>query len=287
MATNGWERLGEASPRQLAPARLLSHHAAQLVAAPGRSLAPPRPDDGHTSLEWTSPRSLAGQEVPGPRPWRAALRFDGPSLAVLSEGTEVGRFALQGRTRQAAFEWLVERARDLGVPVERLALAPPYALAVHPYAEGAAFEAPGDGSLAEVARWFANANRLLRGLADTWPGAAAVRVWPHHFDIGTVLPLAGGQGEQSPSIGVGLSPGDDAVAEPYFYVTPWPPPKPAEPLPELRAGGRWYREGWTGAVLEAGVVVASGAAAAQAEAASAFLTDAVEVLRARHARGGP
>jgi hypothetical protein len=286
MKSSGWETLGNVSPRQLAPARLLLHHAAQVVAAAARSLCPPRPDDGHTSLEWTSPHGLTGQEVPGKRPWRASLRLDEASLEVLAEGTEVGRYALQGRTQRAAFEWLVARARELGAPVERLALVPPYALPEHPFGAGAVFEAPGDGSLAEVARWFGNADTLLREIADAWPGAAPVRVWPHHFDIGSVLPLASGHGEEAPSIGIGLSPGDEGIAEPYFYVTPWPAPGAAEPLPELEAGGRWHREGWTGAVLEASEVVAAGGGAAQAAAASAFLEGAVDVLRARHARRG-
>jgi hypothetical protein len=93
----GWEPLGRVSPQALGEARLVLHHAAQLVAAVGRGLVPPRPDDGHTSLEWAPPHGLAGQEVPGPRPWRAALRLEEPSLAVLAGGAEVGRFALEGR----------------------------------------------------------------------------------------------------------------------------------------------------------------------------------------------
>lgn len=286
MRTSGWESVGKVSPRQLAPTRLLLHHAAQVVAAAGRSLVPPRPDDGHTSLEWTSPHSLTGQEVPGKRPWRASLRSDEPALAVLADGAEVGRYALAGRTQKAAFEWLADRARELGAPVERLTLAPPYALPEHPFGAGAAFEAPGDGLLAELARWFGNADALLRRIADAWPGAASVRVWPHHFDVGSVLPLADGHGEEVPSIGIGLSPGDEGIAEPYFYVTPWPAPGAAEPLPELAAGGRWHREGWTGAVLEASEAVAEGGGAEQAAAASAFLEGAIEALRTRHAMRG-
>jgi hypothetical protein len=97
-----------------------------------------------------------------------------------------------------------------------------------------------------------------------------------------VLPLGGASAADAPSVGIGLSPGDEGIAEPYFYVTPWPPPPPAEELPRLSTGGRWHRAGWTGAVLTGSDLVAKGDGAAQAAAAKTFLAGAVQVLRARH-----
>jgi hypothetical protein len=287
MEIPGWEPLGSVPARQLTEARRLLHHAAQLVAAVGRSLVPARPDDGHTSLDWHRPSSsFAGRDAPGSRPWRASLRPADLSLAVLAEGEEVGRLALAGRTRREAFAWLADRARALGAPDERLGLDPPYALPPHAVLSGAAFAAPADGSLVELARWFADADALLRGAADGWIGAAPVRVWPHHFDIGSVLPLGPPSGEDAPQIGVGVSPGDDEIAEPYVYVTPWPAPSVDESLPGLPAGGRWHREGWTGAVLTGTEVVGAGEGPAQSAAAHAFLKGAVDVLRARHEKRG-
>jgi hypothetical protein len=285
MSETPWESLGKQSPRGLVPARLLLHHAAQLAAAVGRSLVPARPDDGHTSLEWTpSPRGLASQEVAGARPWRALLGLGepAPALALLAGGAEVDRLALEGRTRREAFEWLDERARSLGAPASRLSLEAPYVLPAHPYGGSDPFVSPGDGAVGELARWFADGDAVLRGVAAGWPGRKPVRVWPHHFDVGSVLPLGGGTTEDAPSVSIGLSPGDEGIAEPYFYVTPWPPPAPTEELPSLLSGGRWHREGWTGAVLTGSEVVAQGDGAAQAAAAKTFLAGAVQVLRARH-----
>jgi hypothetical protein len=287
MEIPAWETLGNVPARQLREARLSSHHAVQLVAAVGRSLVPARPDDGHTSLEWHEPsRSLVGEEAPGTRPWRAALRPADLSLAVLAEGAEVGRLALAGRTRREAFAWLLEQARALDASAERLGQDAPYALPAHAVLSGAGFAAPADGSLVELARWFADADALLRGVAGGWTGSAPVRVWPHHFDVGSVLPLGPPGGENAPQIGVGMSPGDEEIAEPYLYVTPWPPPPAGESLPDLPGGGRWHREGWTGAVLAGSEVVDAGGGAAQAAAASAFLTGAIDVLRARHEKRG-
>ncbi len=218
--------------------------------------------------------------MPGPRPWRATLRPDPLSLAVLADGEEVDRLALTGLTRGAALEWLAAAARGLGAPDGRISLASPYALPPHPVESGAAFGAPSDGSAAELVRWLANGDVLVRSVAGGWPGAAPVRLWPHHFDLGSVLPLAGAGGEDAASIGIGLSPGDDTIAEPYLYVTPWPPP-PADRLPALPASGRWHREGWTGALLTGTEIVAAGRGEAQAALAREFLERTAAMLRSR------
>jgi hypothetical protein len=108
-------------------------------------------------------------------------------------------------------------------------------------------------------------------------------MWPHHFDVGVVLPLAKGEGGDALSIGAGLSPGDEGIHEPYFCVTPWPPP-PAESLPDLPAGGRWHREGWIGAALLGSEGVVAGDGEAQAARARAFLARTVEALSTRRRR---
>jgi hypothetical protein len=276
-----WEALGAAPPLTLVPERLVLHHAAQLVAAVGRSLVPPRPDDGHTSLEWVA-GALVGQEVAGPRPWTAVLRPADLSLVAVGGGVEAGRLTLTGRTRDEAFAWLLGVAEGLGVAASRLKLEESYRIPEHPIGAGAPFP-PASRKFAELARWFADGNSLVHALASKWPDAAPVRVWPHHFDVGSVLPLGAPYRGEPPSIGLGLSPGDDGIAEPYLYATLWPAPDP-DALPPLPAGGRWHREEWTGAVLTGSEIVAAGEGGAQAAAAYAFLSSAVETLRDLHAR---
>jgi hypothetical protein len=279
----GWLPLGAVPPNALVPERLVLHHGVQLVAAVGRSLVPPRPDDGHTSLEWADD-AFVGQPVPGARPWRAALRPSELTLVVDADGIEDSRFALTGHTRDEAFAWVLAGAERLGARPGQLKLEAPYAIPEHPTASGSPFPLV-TAAVSELARWFADGNALVRAVASTWPDAAPVRVWPHHFDVGSVLPLDAVRGEESASIGIGLSPGDEGIAEPYLYATLWPAPD-AQSLPALPAGGRWNREGWTGAVLTGSEIVAAGGAAAQASAAGSFLASAVAVLHDLHARRG-
>jgi hypothetical protein len=253
----------------------------QLVAAVGRSLVPPRPDDGHTSLQWAD-GLLVGESVTGPRPWRAGLHPSDLSLSVVRDSELVGHFALAGRTREEAFAWLTGVTRTLGIEAGRLKIDAPYKISDHPVGAGAPFPSAGAPGFAELARWFADGDALVRAVAAAWPGAAPVRVWPHHFDVGSVLPLGTPQDAEPPSIGIGLSPGDEGIAEPYLYATLWPVPD-AHSLPALPAG-RWNHEGWTGAVLTGVEIGAASDGAGQSARASGFLTRAVELLRDAHAR---
>jgi hypothetical protein len=74
-----------------------------------------------------------------------------------------------------------------------------------------------------------------------------VHIWPHHFDMATLLYLPG-HGE-SMTIGIGLSPGDMNYAEPYWYVPPYPYPQVAR-FPELDGHGMWHTQDWVRAILE-------------------------------------
>ncbi len=278
---SAWVTLGGTSPRELTGARLLLHHAVQLVAAVGRCLLPPQADDGNTSLEWVPASGLlAGPEVGGHRPWRLALRPGDLSLHVVCGDTVAASRSLAGQTVPEAFAWIVDRATDRSARSGRLRLDRSYPVPDHPVAHGAAFSLPGDASLEELGRWYAGADGLLRQVTSGWPESAPVRVWPHHFDIGSVLPLGGSSGDPAASIGIGLSPGDEGIPEPYLYVTPWPPPAPGA-LPGLPSGGHWHEKGWTGVVLTGSEVVAA-ASSARATQVRAFLVDTVDALRAAH-----
>ena len=74
--------------------------------------------------------------------------------------------------------------------------------------------------------------------------------WPHHFDIATLIELPKTPSGKTPTIGVGLSPGDESYHEPYWYVGPNPRPDVSN-APNLGGGGRWHTAGWIGAALPA------------------------------------
>jgi hypothetical protein len=77
---------------------------------------------------------------------------------------------------------------------------------------------------------------------------------------------------------VGLVPGDENYAEPYWYITPYPVPENPN-LPPLDGEGLWRPEGWFGAVLTATKIADAGDAGAQAERVSAFIHSGLAASR--------
>jgi hypothetical protein len=77
--------------------------------------------------------------------------------------------------------------------------------------------------------------------------------------------------EATRTIGIGLSPGDEAIDEPYWYVSHWPAVAAAR-APTLPAG-QWTTEGFTGGLLRGSEVTARPDPRARVEA---FLKAAIE-----------
>ncbi len=83
-----------------------------------------------------------------------------------------------------------------------------------------------------------------------------IQVWPHHFDLSMVWlpgeripgqdPADGENADKQMNFGFTL--GDDAIPNPYFYVTAYPLPDalPELPVPE---GTSWNTTGFSGALL--------------------------------------
>jgi len=280
-AMSSWSLLGPVAPAGLAHARDTVHWAMQIVAAAGATLTKPQSDASHTNLEWLgSVRAFAGVE--GPDRYRAALRLTHMRLWVLGAGERVvDELPLVGRTMGEGLEWLggaLARARR--VPASALVL-PKHELPDHPLAHGATFDVRALGpALEALAEWYANSDLLLRALARETPGASPVRVWPHHFDIATLIAVDPTEkdSEKRRTIGVGTSPGDTSYAEPYLYVTPWPRPKERS-LPPIEGGGVWHETGWFGAVLLRSTLSAATSREEQTKRIIAFVRSATSACR--------
>jgi hypothetical protein len=245
-------------------------------------MAAPEPDHSHGALEWVDAEgTLLGVAVNrGDRTARAGLRLRDLTLVAFGTGASaLQELALVGQTLDAGLGWLAGAlARVLGIAVSTLQ-RPRHDLPSNPIGDGAAFEATDTAAVAELAAWFSSADRVLRVVVASTPGASPVRCWPHHFDIATLIRLdpADAPQETARSIGVGLSPGDGSYPDPYWYVTPWPHPQVGE-RPAL-PGGHWHTEGWLGAVLTAAELAAIDSASDGGTCVTAFLSAAIAAGR--------
>jgi hypothetical protein len=279
MATD-WHLVSESDTGQLIPARMQLHRAVQAVAAVGNAYVPPEPDSGHLTAQWLSDPGLLASHATNTEPaLRLGLDPQRLALELLDyRGTIVARIELEGRTMDDVYSWLeaalaeklgAEQARPLGRPDAPVPSTGPGA--------DEPFALDPSEPFAELARWYANADLLFSGLRETEGNTTAIRCWPHHFDIAFLVRLdPDDASEQARAIGVGMTPGDDAYAEPYWYVAPWPYPVDPE-LPALPSGS-WHTAGWTGAVLEKCRMV-GGDAAAQREQVEEFARAAIAACR--------
>lgn len=269
------QRLGSVAPEALVDARLQLHHAVQSLTSFAQALAEPMDDDRHRSFDWDI----------GTRGFRTRPAADAPAITAIFA---VEAFELRLEREDVVLASIPARGRtvdELRAALERaaadaLASAPPefeapeFGLPDHAVAGGNTALTPDVDALAELARWYTHADRALLRL-DTRVDVDMdePRAWPHHFDLAALLHAPSG------TVGVGLSPGDEGIEQPYWYVRGYPndgsthDPSSLE-LPALEVG-RWKSEGWTGAVLEAPDVVGATSLYAQDDAVDAFLSTAV------------
>ena len=185
----GWEAVGNIEAAGLAHSRMQLHSAAQLVAAVGKALARPEPDDSHTSLEWNSERNaFASANVDQP-PVQAWLEVLSLTLAVSGPRGEQKQ-QLHGYTLDETFAWLRTTLKQHGADGERLSkVGDRSQLPDGVFGPADKFDAGERAEFSEWARQYANADLLLQEVKRARPAFSAIRVWPHHFDIASLCAL--------------------------------------------------------------------------------------------------
>lgn len=283
-----WRRLGDVDPKALEGARVQAHWAVQVLGAVGNSWVAAREDDGHTAASWEDERRrLHGAPVNATAEdagvsgvaRRVSLALDDFRLAVVDDvGHDLATLSLDERTLGEALRWVADtfaafgHADALG-PLERGAWPMPE----HPLGQGAAFDTSGLGpALGELQRWFANAFLVLDAMTEGDRATSPARLWPHHFDVSAVLTLAqDDDGRVRRTLGLGFSPGQDEVDEPYVYVNVWP--QPGASAHAVLNFGEWHRDRWFGALLR-GSKIAALPGPQQQGTVETFLADAMAAL---------
>ncbi|MFT7614083.1 MAG: hypothetical protein ACI9J3_003065, partial [Parvicellaceae bacterium] len=225
------------------------HQAVQLVGAFPRNMLPHDPTDGTASLVWNSSiKSLESLPfVNDDGAFKVGLSFTVFELYIELEGDQKSACCLSGMSVNEGLVWLKQNLAELGIKADHISLDLPYEIENYDYSEALVVDKQ---ALQEYADLYQNTQNSLRIVLTNWKEAFDIRCWPHHFDLATLIPLkTDSEGEILKSIGVGLSPGDEGVEEPYVYVNIWPEvdlnilEKHSLPI------GQWNKAGWSGAVL--------------------------------------
>jgi hypothetical protein len=275
---NTWQAIAKIPPDELVESRLQLHYAIQFIAATGAALAEPLPDYSHTSLAWHPVLEVfVGSAIQAPQPFQVALDPVSLTLILLDQQSEtIASLPLPEKTMAAGLSWLQQELSQLGVDASKIVFLdyPPDDFPDHPLAHGASFESNQALALSELTDYYANTHPLFQAIIAMTEDATATRIWPHHFDMATLIMLPGIKNGSPLTVGVGLSPGDTNYNEPYWYVSPYPYPDAAS-LPALDSDGFWHTQHWVGAVLPASRLTEPVSAEAQQQQVEAFLQAAL------------
>ncbi|MEM8756550.1 MAG: hypothetical protein AAGF47_02055 [Planctomycetota bacterium] len=283
-----WELAGHHDERGLLETWRELHHAVQLVAELGKGWARAEADDSHSTLVWIpnaerlQDQFFASRLAEGGRPARALLRpWDMKLFLIDAAGSPIDSVELEGTTFERALGWVRSVAEGaIGPAVQDAEPAPD--LPDHPVASGSAFGEPNQLAIAELIRFYSNADAVLGRVHELLDTESEPVTWPHHFDL-AVLKIVSrdASGEMEHTIGFGLTPPDSVSAEGYWYVSPWSrTPGGGAAWPDLPVG-RWEPRGDAApmAVLPASEVSSTEDPAEQHERVAAFIADAYNACR--------
>ena len=266
--------LGSVGPRELGSVRRQVHWASQLIAEAGETHGEALADTSHTAMVYRADLEGFVGSVPLADTLHVGLSIPSLTLLVLQGTAPVDRLPLLGTTLPEARAFLGQAlaARSggrLGGPLTH----PGYELEAPAFGDDERFAAAPEG-LGEVAAWFAHADRALARFHSERDSESLC--WPHHFDIARLRTIAtDSAGAATQTVGLGLSPGDGAIPEPYWYVNHWPARDPSEVTFGELPGGHWQTEGFVAAVLTGTDIVARDTAESQREIVDLFLENAV------------
>jgi len=239
----------KANHHQLTEARIQLHYAIQPLAAISNALV----DSSHKGVFWDDRLRFITRAITTIKSCRVALDPIALTLEFLSDHNQIiSTFALSDRTLPEAFDWMKAIVNELGGAADLIIpiTYPPDDFPDSDLAHGATFKHQNIiPSLADFAEYYASADRILQDIVQHESMASQVRIWPHHFDIATLISIPSAIDGEEKSIGVGLSPGDVSYDEPYWYVTPYPYPEARSNLPTLDGDGTWHTQHWVGAIL--------------------------------------
>src|SRR5262249_29655653 len=149
-----------------------------------------RPDDSHTNLGWDD--ALNGFSThPMRNGTRLFLRV--PDLALQLSTTEV-QFRFDDLTDAEVRSWLVAELNAGGLDARKLDEPAPYEIPAHALAGGSKYSTVRlSPALRDLTTWYSNANGALAAVTKTLAGRGlrppAVRCWPHHFDLDSLISL--------------------------------------------------------------------------------------------------
>ena len=278
---NNWKVLSKLFNPGLNEILYQQYFAAQFIAMTGRHLIKQRQDDSNTSMVFNPHTlSLVGELLSGDL--RTSLNLSDLSLALLRDDSPLPSIiSLPGLDMKSALSLLRQGLDNAGIKGDNLIYKLHYDLPDHKLLKGSLFFYDQPELISENIAYRHNAEIVLNEIISQFKQAESVRIWPHHFDTGTLIPLKHGPGgELAMSVGLGWAIPDGMVDEPYYYLSIWSSdtvefPTPLQPL----IIGNWRMPAWNGAVLKLSEIINYRTAEEQYECVLSFFKSGIEIVQ--------
>jgi hypothetical protein len=267
-----WEKLTLPFSNELRNVLNQQHLAVQFIGMTGRHLLPEKEDKSNINMEFLPREKMfAGNKIR--QGFKIVFHPETHSLQIRRKELKIVKeINLEGKTFKNAFVELKNVLVELDVDVSSLKMEQPYELPHDSLKEGKYFFRDKTEFIEENIRYRHNAELLLREIVAEFNNTDPVRIWPHHFDTGTIIHLEKNQsGETTKSIGLGLAIPDDMVPEPYFYLSFWSENSTSSlEIPQNLPAGKWMMPEWDGAVISISEIIQVGSAEKQYDLVKAF-----------------
>ncbi len=275
-----WQPFDLAFDKEIHNALLQQHHAAQFIAMAGRYLVPREADDSNTNMEFLPESgSLAGHELPGGL--HLSLQLSDLSFCLTNRSAEcISKISIPKNSKREVYDELKKILSEQNVDVSHFKNELHYEMPAHKLDSGAKFSIANLQAFEENVKGRYNAEIVLNEIVATFEGAEPLRIWPHHFDTGTILVLSkNDQGEAIQTIGIGWAIPDSMVSEPYFYLSFWSqePKRKSGNIPALVAG-KWMMPDWDGGVLRHSEILNAGSGTEQYKLVKSFYRSGIHIL---------
>lgn len=246
-----WRPLIKLDPERIKSARAEAHHAIQNVSAVGRRFLPNQPNDQNAELVWVPGLSrLAGKWIKGNIIFRSSICLDTYEIFLVDERINtIASYDLKERTQKDVMLWLEEQIGKLGLPAPDLTLHLPYILPAFKEEKQPAFDMLYPSACIELSKFFHNSYVVLRELKLRFQSDNVPGIRPKTFNqVLTIVLKSSGHHETDTRLIFGMSPGDQFLENPYFFVITWPHVDTTN-FKKMQSKGFWVSEEWTGAVL--------------------------------------
>ena len=216
-----------------------------------------------------------------PNGWQIALDLTNLNLYLFDkEFARKNEIHLSGKNKIQVFDELKQALADFDFDVSAFKNELHYEIPTHKLDNNLPFSIRNKNLLQENSTYRYNAEIILNEIVANTNHAEPVRIWPHHFDTGSFIPLArNDKNTVSSSIGIGWAIPDSMINEPYYYLSFWSEKtvNNLETLPVLSAG-QWMIPNWNGAVLTHSEILSKKIATEQHNLVKSFFTSGMSIL---------